>query len=122
MNLNILVIILSSIIAILSIRLWRTSLTIKKIMKSSESIYDSAKKLMKQNSEYIDICNKQTNSIIELKGIIKRQNDLLREDDKINYNNIQSLDIDEILYKIQKSGLESITKEEINFLKNYKNL
>jgi hypothetical protein len=122
MNLNILVIILSSIIAILSIRLWRTSLTIKKIMKSSESIYDSAKKLMKQNSEYIDICNKQTNYIIELKGIIKRQNDLLREDDKINYNNIQSLDIDEILYKIQKSGLESITKEEINFLKNYKNL
>ena len=122
MNLNILVIILSSIIVILSIRLWRTSLTIKKIMKSSESIYDSAKKLMKQNSEYIDICNKQTNYIIELKGIIKRQNDLLREDDKINYNNIQSLDIDEILYKIQKSGLESITKEEINFLKNYKNL
>ena len=98
MNLNILVIILSSIIVILSIRLWRTSLTIKKIMKSSESIYDSAKKLMKQNNEYIDICNKQTNSIIELKGIIKRQNDLLREDDKINYNNIQSLDIDEILY------------------------
>lgn len=110
MNLSILVILLSSIVTILSIRLYRYKKLYKETKLSYESVYKTSKKLIGMCDDYL----KQKNIILEPNGTIDKNNILNSENNDLN--------LDDILSKINKLGFESISKREIDFLKNYKNL
>lgn len=114
MNLSILVILLSSIVTILSIRLYRYKKLYKEIKLSYESVYKTSKKLIGMCDDYLKLVNRQKNIILEPNGTIDKNNILNSENNDLN--------LDDILSKINKLGFESISKREIDFLKNYKNL
>ncbi|MFA5585620.1 MAG: hypothetical protein WDA02_03625 [Saccharofermentanales bacterium] len=113
MHVNILIILLSIIVTILSIRLYRYRKLYKDVKSSYESVYKKSNELVGMCNNYLEILKRQNNIILELNGTINENNNQYDEN---------HLNLDDILNKISKLGIESISKIEIDFLKNYKNI
>lgn len=108
----------------------------EKIMFSSHSVKDknTIKELINTIKEKF---GKKINDTIEVMGIkvsreefeknlriqiteLKKSQQPENDVDQIIMDNSSKLDIDEILDKISKEGLESLTETELNFLRNFK--